>query len=62
YIFDPFFILFSDDVKGTGLGLSIRIAIIEKYGGAIKVESEFSVGSVFTVELPDAGQELEVNL
>ncbi|MEW8026323.1 MAG: ATP-binding protein [Candidatus Thiodiazotropha sp.] len=61
YIFDPFFSRRADDIKGTGLGLSISLAIIEKYGGSIKVESEFSVGSVFTIELPDAGQELEGN-
>ncbi|MEW8458905.1 MAG: ATP-binding protein, partial [Candidatus Thiodiazotropha endolucinida] len=60
YIFDPFFSRRADDVKGTGLGLSISLAIIEKYGGTIKVESEFSAGSVFTVELPDAEHELEV--
>ncbi|MES9812140.1 MAG: ATP-binding protein [Candidatus Thiodiazotropha sp.] len=60
YIFDPFFSRRADDVKGTGLGLSISLAIIEKYGGTIRVESEFSVGSVFTIELPDAEHELEV--
>ncbi|MEW8505354.1 MAG: ATP-binding protein [Candidatus Thiodiazotropha sp.] len=62
YIFDPFFSRRADDVKGTGLGLSISLAIVEKYGGAINVESEFSVGSLFTIELPDAGQGLEGNL
>ncbi|MES9847733.1 MAG: ATP-binding protein, partial [Candidatus Thiodiazotropha sp.] len=60
YIFDPFFSRRADDVKGTGLGLSISLAIIEKYGGTIRVESEFSAGSVFTIELPDAAHELEV--
>ncbi|MEW8396014.1 MAG: ATP-binding protein, partial [Candidatus Thiodiazotropha sp.] len=62
YIFDPFFSRRADDVQGTGLGLSISLAIVEKYGGTIRVESEFSAGSVFTVELPDAGQELEGDL
>ncbi|MEW8206603.1 MAG: ATP-binding protein, partial [Candidatus Thiodiazotropha taylori] len=59
YIFDPFFSRRADDVKGTGLGLSISLAIIEKYGGTIKVTSEVSVGSVFTVILPNAEHELE---
>ncbi|MEN8167953.1 MAG: ATP-binding protein [Pseudomonadota bacterium] len=58
YIFDPFFSRRADAAKGTGLGLSISLAIIEKYGGTIQVESRFSVGSLFTVNLPDAGHEL----
>lgn len=59
YIFDPFFSRRADDVKGTGLGLSISMAIIEKYGGTIDVSSEVSVGSVFTIVLPNAQNELE---
>ena len=37
---------------GTGLGLSIVKAIVEVYGGDIKVESELGVGSTFTFHLP----------
>lgn len=37
---------------GTGLGLSIVKHIVELYRGKIFVESELSVGSVFTVRLP----------
>lgn len=37
---------------GTGLGLSIVKHIVELYRGKILVESELSVGSVFTVRLP----------
>ncbi|MCU7829220.1 MAG: HAMP domain-containing protein [Candidatus Thiodiazotropha sp. (ex Myrtea sp. 'scaly one' KF741663)] len=59
YIFDPFFSRRADSAKGTGLGLSISLAIIEKYGGAIDVESGFSEGSIFTIDLPDASHELE---
>ncbi|MDJ0807458.1 MAG: ATP-binding protein [Gammaproteobacteria bacterium] len=58
YIFDPFFSRRADDAKGTGLGLSISLAIIEKYGGTIEVKSQFSVGSEFTITLPDASQQL----
>ncbi|MBL3601478.1 MAG: HAMP domain-containing protein [gamma proteobacterium endosymbiont of Lamellibrachia anaximandri] len=60
YIFDPFFSRRADDAKGTGLGLSISLAIIEKYGGSINVASEFSAGSIFTIDLPDASHEMGV--
>ena len=37
---------------GLGLGLYIARAIVEAHGGSIRVESEESVGSTFTVRLP----------
>lgn len=58
YIFDPFFSRRADDARGTGLGLSISLAIVERYGGRIQVRSQFSNGSQFTIELPDARQQL----
>ncbi len=58
YIFDPFFSRRADGMKGTGLGLSISHAIIEKYAGSIKVVSEFSSGSTFSVTLPNASHTL----
>jgi signal transduction histidine kinase len=39
---------------GTGLGLSIVQRIVESWGGAISVESELGLGSIFTVLLPRA--------
>jgi signal transduction histidine kinase len=41
-----------DTFKGTGLGLAICKQIIERYGGAIWVESDGHAGSDFIFELP----------
>ncbi len=53
-IFDPFFTT-KDVGKGLGLGLPICQSIVEKHNGIVTVESEPRNGSVFTVQLPQAG-------
>lgn len=54
-IFDPFF---STKQKGSGLGLSTAYSIIRNHNGSIAVESELGKGSVFSVYLPAAENEV----
>jgi nitrogen fixation/metabolism regulation signal transduction histidine kinase len=54
-IFDPFF---TTSQGGTGLGLSVVNKIIEKHKGAITVDSEVGVGTVFTISLKKEGLEV----
>ena len=48
-VFDPFFT--TKKTQGTGLGLSISLALIERYGGTIAVDSAPGRGSEFAVHL-----------
>jgi PAS domain S-box-containing protein len=45
---------------GAGLGLAIVKGIVESHDGAIQVESRLSEGSTFSLTLPFAGTETEV--
>jgi signal transduction histidine kinase len=50
-LFSPFFST-KEFGKGTGLGLAICKEIVESHGGAIRVTSEPSKGSEFTILFP----------
>ncbi|MCL2330404.1 MAG: HAMP domain-containing histidine kinase [Phycisphaerae bacterium] len=55
-VFEPFFSTKTQadrpDRRGLGLGLCICREMIEELGGSIRVVSEASVGTTFTIELP----------
>jgi two-component system, NtrC family, nitrogen regulation sensor histidine kinase NtrY len=48
-IFEP---KFTTKDSGMGLGLSIIKNMIENYNGSIQFESEYGIGTVFTVKIP----------
>jgi len=48
-LFDPFF---TTKPSGTGLGLSIAARIVEKHGGALRVQTAANRGTTFRIVLP----------
>ncbi|HSO26709.1 MAG TPA: ATP-binding protein [Anaerolineales bacterium] len=60
YIFDKFYrgSNVPQDLPGTGLGLAIVRSIVENHRGRIWAESMMEKGSIFTVVLPTADNEL----
>ncbi|MEJ2156652.1 MAG: ATP-binding protein [Desulfobacteraceae bacterium] len=50
-IFEPFFTTKSEE-KGTGLGLAILQSIVHKHNGEIRLATEESVGTCFSITFP----------
>lgn len=61
-IFYPFWSWRSDGSTGSGLGLAISKAVIERWQGEIKVESEVGKGTTFAILLPDADRNPQADL
>jgi PAS domain S-box-containing protein len=50
-VFEPFFTT-KKAGKGTGLGLAVCASIVERHGGAIRVDSQLGHGARFTISFP----------
>jgi two-component system, cell cycle sensor histidine kinase and response regulator CckA len=56
-LFEPFFT--TKGATGTGLGLAIVAEIVDRFGGAISVESRLGAGTTFTISLPTPSESAE---
>ncbi|MEP7299074.1 MAG: PAS domain-containing protein [Burkholderiales bacterium] len=56
HLFEPFnrLGLEGEGIEGSGIGMTIARALVEGMGGRIVVSSEFGIGTVFEVHLPNA--------
>jgi two-component system cell cycle sensor histidine kinase/response regulator CckA len=56
-LFEPFFS--TKGARGTGLGLAVVAEIVDRFGGAIHVQSRLGAGTTFEVSLPAASDPAE---
>ena len=62
HLFEPFYRgrrALAEQARGAGLGLSLASDAVQSSGGTLTVESRVGEGSVFTIQLPQAGKEDE---
>src|SRR5262249_57233251 len=52
-IFQPFF---TTKTRGTGLGLAIARQVMEAHRGSLRLDSDGTTDTTFTVELPSAAE------
>jgi two-component system cell cycle sensor histidine kinase/response regulator CckA len=57
HLFEPFFT--TKGATGTGLGLAVVAEIVDRFGGAIHVESQLGAGTTIAVSLPAASEPAE---
>jgi len=57
HLFEPFFT--TKGSTGTGLGLAVVAEIVDRFGGAIHVESRLGAGTTVAVSLPAASEPAE---
>ena len=57
HLFEPFFT--TKGSTGTGLGLAVVAEIVDRFGGAIHVESRLGAGTTIAVSLPAASEPAE---
>lgn len=55
-VFDPFFT--TKGVEGAGLGMSVAYGIVSRHRGRLSIESQLGKGTVVTVVLPAAEEEI----
>jgi PAS domain S-box-containing protein len=57
-IFEPYFSTKKKGEGGTGLGLAVAHGIVKRLAGAIEVNSELGVGTIFKVYLPVLNEQI----
>ena len=60
--FDRLDVELNTTVEGTGLGLAITKSLVDMMGGKINVQSEYKIGSIFMVNIPQKISKLNEDL
>ena len=60
--FDRLDVELNTTIEGTGLGLAITKSLVDMMGGKINVQSEYKIGSIFMVNIPQKISKLNEDL